>query len=116
MSDNEIRASEAQIRANAHESTLRSLKEFLLLAKIAEAEGIKVGEEELTIEIEAIADRTDESVRRVRPVSRRKEGPTRWRVRSWSGRSSTASWNTPRSKISRPRSSRRTTSRPWTIP
>jgi trigger factor len=66
MSDNEIRASEAQIRANAHESTLRSLKELLLLAKIAEAEGIKVGDEELSLEIEAIADRTDESVRRVR--------------------------------------------------
>ena len=29
MSDNEIRASEAQIRANAHETTLRSLKELL---------------------------------------------------------------------------------------
>jgi trigger factor len=75
MSDVEIRASEAQIRANAHESTLRSLKEFLLLAKIAEAEGIKVGEEELTLEIEAIADRTDESVRRVR-ARVEKEGGT----------------------------------------
>jgi trigger factor len=66
MSDNQIRASEAQIRANAHESTLRSLKEFLLLAKIAEAEGIKVEEEDVNLEIEAIAERTDESVRRVR--------------------------------------------------
>ncbi len=75
MSDNEIRASEAQIRANAHESTLRSLKEFLLLAKIAEAEGIKVEDEELELEIEAIADRTDESVRRVR-ARVEKEGGT----------------------------------------
>ena len=66
MSDNEIRASEAQIRANAHETTLRSLKELLLLAKIADAEGIKVEEEDLALEIEAMAERTDESVRRVR--------------------------------------------------
>jgi len=66
MSDTQIRASEAQIRANAHESTLRSLKEFLLLVKIADAEGIKVEDEDLALEIEAIAERTDESVRRVR--------------------------------------------------
>jgi trigger factor len=66
MSDSQIRASEAQIRANAHESTLRSLKEFLLLVKIADAEGIKVEEDDIALEIEAIAERTDESVRRVR--------------------------------------------------
>src|SRR5262249_28551801 len=66
MSDPQIRASEAQIRANAHESTLRSLKEFLLLIKIADAEGIKVEEDDVALEIEAIAERTDESVRRVR--------------------------------------------------
>jgi trigger factor len=75
ISDNEIRAKEAQIRANAHESTLRSLKEFLLLAKIAEAEGIKVDEEELDLEIEAIAERSEESVRRVR-ARVEKEGGT----------------------------------------
>jgi trigger factor len=66
MSDTQIRASEAQIRANAHESTLRSLKEFLLLVKIADAEGIKVGDEDVNLEIQSIAERTDESVRRVR--------------------------------------------------
>jgi trigger factor len=66
LSDAQIRAREAEIRANAHESTLRSLKEFFLLAKIADAEGIKVGDEDLEIEIEAIAARTDESTRRVR--------------------------------------------------
>jgi trigger factor len=49
MSDNEIRAREAQIRANAHESTQRSLKELLLLAKIADAENIKVEDEDLTV-------------------------------------------------------------------
>jgi trigger factor len=66
MSDAEIRAREAQIRANAHESTLRSLKEFFLLAKVAQAEDIKVEEEDLEMEIEAMAARSDESPRRVR--------------------------------------------------
>ena len=75
MSDTQIRASAAQIRANAHESTLRSLKEFLLLVKIADVEGIKVEDEDLALEIEAIAERTDESVRRVR-ARLEKEGGT----------------------------------------
>ncbi len=66
FSEVDIRAREAEIRANAHEMTLRSLKEFFILARIAESEGIKVEEEDLELEIEAMAARTDESVRRVR--------------------------------------------------
>ena len=66
MSDDDIRAHEAQIRANAHETTLRSLKELLLLSKIADVEGIKVDDEDLALEIEAMAARTGESVRRIR--------------------------------------------------
>jgi trigger factor len=66
LSDTDIRAREAELRANAHESTLRSLKEFFVLAKIAEAEDIKVEDEDMEVEIEAIAARTDESPRRVR--------------------------------------------------
>jgi trigger factor len=66
LSDDDIRAREAQIRANAHESTLRSLKEFFLLAKIAEAEDLKVEDEDLEMEIERMAARTGESPRRVR--------------------------------------------------
>jgi trigger factor len=66
ISDEEIRAREAEIRANAHETTLRSLKEFLLLARIADAEGIKVEDEDFVLEIEMIAERTAESPRRVR--------------------------------------------------
>ena len=66
LSESDIRAREAEIRANAHESTLRSLKEFFLLAKIAEAEGITVEDADLENEIEVIASRTDESPRRVR--------------------------------------------------
>ena len=64
--ESEIRAREAEIRANAHETTLRSLKEFFLLAKIAEAEGIKVEDDDLDAEIGALAERTDENPRRVR--------------------------------------------------
>jgi trigger factor len=66
LSDVQIRAREAEIRANAHESTLRSLKEFFILAKIAEAEDIKVDDEDFEYEIERIAARNDESPRRVR--------------------------------------------------
>jgi trigger factor len=66
MSDDDIRAHEAQIRANAHETTLRSLKELLLLSKIAEAEKIQVDDDDLALEIEAMAMRTGESVRRIR--------------------------------------------------
>jgi len=66
LSDNEIRAREAQIRANAHQTTLRSLQEFFLLAKIAEANKILVEDSDLDDEIESIAERTGESIRRVR--------------------------------------------------
>jgi trigger factor len=66
LNETEIRAREAEIRANAHESTLRGLKEFFILAKIAETEDIKVEDEDFEMEIDAIAARTDESPRRVR--------------------------------------------------
>ena len=66
FSPQEIRAREAELRANAHESTLRSLKEFFILAKVAEAEDIKIEDADLEAEIESIALRTDESPRRVR--------------------------------------------------
>jgi trigger factor len=66
MSDDDIRAREAQIRANAHETTMRTLKEVLLLGKIAEVEAITVDEEDLALEIETVAARTGESVRRIR--------------------------------------------------
>ena len=66
FSENDIRAREAEIRTNAKETTLRSLKEFFLLAKVAEAEGIKVDDDDFNQEVESIAARTDESPRRVR--------------------------------------------------
>ncbi len=66
LSDGDIKAREAELRANAHAETLKSLKEFFILAKIAEAEDIKVEDEDLEDEIDAIAARTEESPRRVR--------------------------------------------------
>jgi trigger factor len=74
-SDKEIDASAAEIRANAHEKTLRTLKELLLLGKIAEAEGISIEDADLSIEIQAIAERTEESVRRVRSRIEKEGGP-----------------------------------------
>jgi trigger factor len=75
MTDKEIRASEASLRANAHESTMHSLKALLLLGRIADEEKIEVGEEDAALEIEAIAARTDESVRRVRARIEKEGGP-----------------------------------------
>lgn len=66
FTENDIRAREAELRANAKGATLRSLKEFFILAKVAEAEEIKVDDEDLEIEVERIADRSGESERRVR--------------------------------------------------
>lgn len=66
LGDAEIRAREAELRSNAHESTTRSLKEFFLLSQIADAEGIKVEDEDFNQEVEAIAARNDENPRRVR--------------------------------------------------
>ena len=66
FNDDQIRAREAELRANAQEMTLQSLKEFFVLSRIAEAEKIKVDEEDFIDEIDAIAARTDESPRRVR--------------------------------------------------
>src|SRR5262249_3967588 len=66
ITDAEIRASEAAIRANAHESTLRSLKELLLLSRVAEAEEIEVDDEDFAVEIEAMSERSGESPRRIR--------------------------------------------------
>lgn len=66
LSDGEIRAREAEIRANAHERTQRSLKEFFILSKIAEAEDLTVEDADFDLEIAAIASRTDESPRRIR--------------------------------------------------
>jgi trigger factor len=66
LDNSEMRAREAEIRANAHEQTLRSLKEFFLLSKIADAEDLKVEDSDFDMEIAAVAARTGETPRRIR--------------------------------------------------
>lgn len=66
LSESQIRARQSQIVSNAHQETLRSLQEFFILAKIADAEAIKVEDDDLEMEIESIAQRSEESPRRVR--------------------------------------------------
>ncbi len=66
MTEREIRAREAEIRANTHENTLRSLKELFILTRISDAEEIKVEEDDLEQEILKMAERSDESPRRIR--------------------------------------------------
>jgi trigger factor len=66
LNDNEIRARQAEIRTNARESTLRGLKEYFILEQIADAEEITVEESDFDEEIRALAEKSDESVRRVR--------------------------------------------------
>lgn len=63
---NSIRAREAELRANAHETSLRNLKEFFLLSKIGEAEDLKVSDEDIEEEIQGLAFESDESPRRLR--------------------------------------------------
>lgn len=66
LTDSQIRAREAEIRANAHRATEQMLQEFFILSRIADEENVKVEDEDIDLEIEAIAARSDESPRRVR--------------------------------------------------
>lgn len=66
LSDAQIRAREAELRANAYESTVRGLKEYFILDKIADAVGIKVEESDVNEEIVRMAEREDVSPRRIR--------------------------------------------------
>ena len=66
LSENQIRAREAELRANAFESTIRGLKEYFILDKIATELEIKVEPEDLNLEIARMAEREDESPRRIR--------------------------------------------------
>jgi trigger factor len=66
LSDVQIRAREAELRANAYESTIRGLKEYFILDKIADKVGIKVEESDIEEEIARMAEREDMSPRRVR--------------------------------------------------
>ncbi|MFM7738279.1 MAG: trigger factor, partial [Planctomycetota bacterium] len=62
----QIRARESELRANAFESTIRGLKEYFILDKIATDNEIKVDQADIELEIERIAELEDLSPRRVR--------------------------------------------------
>ncbi len=64
--ENQIRAQASEIRENAHEVTLRKLKEFFLLGKIAEANELTADDDDLYNEIIQMAERSGESERRIR--------------------------------------------------
>lgn len=66
MSDSQLRASESQLRANAYESTVRGLKEYFILDKIAADNDLKVEPEDIEAEINKIAYREDSTPRRIR--------------------------------------------------
>lgn len=66
FSDDEIRAYSAQLRRDSLLSTAKALKQQFVLQEIAEAEGIKVEQNDLEDQVRDIALRTGESPRRVR--------------------------------------------------
>lgn len=66
LTDAQLRASESELRSNAFESTVRGLKEYFILDKIAADNNIKVEPEDVDLEIARMADREDSTPRRIR--------------------------------------------------
>lgn len=66
FSEDEIRARANLLQQDSLASTARGLKEHFVLQKIAEVEKLDVSQEDIEGEIEAIAEQTDESPRKVR--------------------------------------------------
>lgn len=66
FSEDQIRASENELRQNSMESTKKSLKEHFVLERIAEDQDIEDAAEDYDSEIALIAAQTGESPRRVR--------------------------------------------------
>lgn len=66
ISDDEISGRSRLLQRDIMQSTAMALKEHFVLQKIAEVEKIDVNEDDLEDEINRIADRSDESPRRVR--------------------------------------------------
>jgi trigger factor len=66
MSEEEIRGQQRLLQQDTLRSTAVALKEHFVLQKIAEAEKIDVSQDEIDAAIEALADRSNESPRRVR--------------------------------------------------
>ncbi len=66
MSDEEIGGRRRLLEQDAARSTAAALKEHFVLQKIAELEKLEIEDEDIEAEIEAIADRTNDSPRKVR--------------------------------------------------
>ena len=66
MTDDQIKSRLQVMQQDIIQSTASSLKEHFVLQKIAEAEKIDASEDDINDEIEAIAEESDESPRRVR--------------------------------------------------
>jgi trigger factor len=65
-SEEEVRSHMNKLRQDSLNSTARALREQFILQAVAEAEAIKIEEPDLDQEVEEIARRSGESVRRVR--------------------------------------------------
>lgn len=66
LSDNEINARVRILQQDILKSTAAALKEHFVLQKIAEIEKLEVSDDDLSLEIERIAQQNDESPRKVR--------------------------------------------------
>lgn len=66
MTEEEIRARTRRLEQDVLKNTAMALKEHFVLQKIAEVEKIEVTQEDIDVEIERLAERSNESVRRVR--------------------------------------------------
>jgi trigger factor len=66
MSDEEIQGRQRLLQQDILRTTARTLKEHFVLQKIAEVEKIDVSDEEIDTEVEFLADRSNQSPRRVR--------------------------------------------------
>jgi trigger factor len=73
MSDDEIKARQRLLERDVVNSTALALKEHFVLQKIAEVEKIELDDSEIEAEIEAIADQSGESARRVRAQFERED-------------------------------------------
>lgn len=66
MTEDQIQARERTLVQDAMRSTAAALKETFVLQKIAETEKLEIEDADIDTEIDAIAERTDESPRKVR--------------------------------------------------
>jgi trigger factor len=66
LSDDEINARSRMLQQDVLQTTAQGLKEHFVLQKIAEVEKIEVSDNEIESEIEALAERENQSPRRLR--------------------------------------------------